>query len=87
MKQTVKDNSESLSIEELVKQRPKLTEDEMAEIATFATNEIAEFCTYEEAVAEALQMYDEEVRRIWKEYDSRQTKEVIRIESNEHAEK
>jgi hypothetical protein len=34
-----------------------------------------------------LQMYDEEVRRIWKEYDSRQTKEVIRIESNEHAEK
>ena len=76
MKQTVKHNSESLSIEELVKQRPKLTEDEMAE-----------FCTYEEAVAEALQMYDEEVRRIWKEYDSRQTKEVIRIESNEHAEK
>lgn len=55
--------SQTLCIEELVKQRPILTEEEMAE-----------FCTYEEIVADAKAMFDEEVQKIWKEYDSRQSK-------------
>ena len=55
--------SQTLCIEELVKQRPILTEEEMAE-----------FCTYEEIVADAKSMLDKEVQKIWREYDSRQSK-------------
>jgi TPR repeat protein len=45
-----------LSIEELVKQRPVLTEEEMNE-----------FCTYEEAVDEAMNMLDKEMAKILKQ--------------------
>lgn len=55
-------NNQALCIEELVKQRPILTEEEMAEL-----------CTYEEIVADAKAMFDEEVQKIWREYDSRQS--------------
>ena len=40
-------------VEELVKQRPVLTEEEMND-----------FCTYEEVVADALQMFDEMANNI-----------------------
>lgn len=56
-------NNQTLCIEELVKQRPILTEEEMKE-----------FCTYEEIVADAKAMFDEEVQKIWREYDSHQSK-------------
>lgn len=45
-------NSQTL-VEELVKQRPILTEEEMAE-----------FCTYEEIVTDTLQMFDDMVNSI-----------------------
>ena len=51
---------QSVCIEELVKQRPVLTEEEMNE-----------FCSYEEIVSNALRLFDEEVQKIWKEYDSK----------------
>ena len=62
MKKTNNGN-QTLCVEELVKQRPILTEEEMAE-----------FCTYEEIVADAKAMFDEEVQKIWREYDSHQSK-------------
>ena len=52
-----------INIDELVKQRPVLTEEEMKE-----------FCTYEEIVADAKAMFDEEIQKLWKEYDSRRSK-------------
>ena len=51
---------QSVCIEELVKQRPVLTEEGMNE-----------FCSYEEIVSNALRLFDEEVQKIWKEYDSK----------------
>ena len=50
----------TLNIDELAKQRPVLTEEEMKE-----------FCTYEEIVADAIVMFEEEVQKIWREYDSK----------------
>lgn len=55
--------SQTLSIKELARQRPILTKEEMAE-----------FCTYEEIVADAKAMFDDEVKKIWKEYDSHHSK-------------
>jgi hypothetical protein len=55
--------SQTLCVEELVKQRPILTEEAMTE-----------FCTYEEIVTDAKTMFDAEVQKIWREYDSRQGK-------------
>lgn len=48
-----KKNDITVNIEELVKQRPVLTEKEMNE-----------FCTYEEAVDEAMRLFDEAVAEI-----------------------
>ena len=50
------DDKTELSIEELVKQRPVLTEEEMNE-----------FYTYEEAVDEAMNLLDEEMAKILKQ--------------------
>ena len=47
------DDNIKLSIDELVKQRPVLTEEEMNE-----------FCTYEEIVADAKRLFDEKVADI-----------------------
>ena len=47
------DDKTELSIEELVKKRPVLTKEEMNE-----------FCTYEEAVDEAMRLFDEAVAEI-----------------------
>jgi len=59
----MKKKSQMINIDELVKQRPVLTEEEMKE-----------FCTYEEIVADAKAMFDEEIQKLWKEYDSRRSK-------------
>lgn len=48
-----KKNDITVNIEELLKQRPVLTEKEMNE-----------FCTYEEAVDEAMRLFDEAVAEI-----------------------
>ena len=53
---TMKKNTNKIQtslVEELVKQRPILTEEEMSN-----------FCTYEEVVADALQMFDEMANNI-----------------------
>ena len=63
MEMKKKKEQKSLDIDELVKQRPVLTEEEMNN-----------FATYEEIVSEAMKMFDEEVQRIWDEYDSKQKK-------------
>ena len=55
--------NQTLCIEELVKQRPILTEEEMAD-----------FCTYDEIVTDAKAQFDEEIKRIWQEYDSYSSK-------------
>ena len=57
---------QTLDISELVKQRPVLTEEEMKE-----------FCTYEEIVADAIVMFEEEVQKIWREYDSKNRKRCL----------
>lgn len=61
-KKKVEFRQQTLDISELVKQRPVLTEKEMKE-----------FCTYDEIVADAKEMFEEEVQKIWREKDSPQT--------------
>ena len=56
--------NQTLCIEELVRQRPILTEEEMNN-----------FCTYEEIVADAKAQFDEDIKRIWQENDSYSSKQ------------
>ena len=60
-----KDNNcnKALFIEQMAKQRPILTEEE-----------INNFCTFEEIIAEAKTMFDAEIDRIWQEHDSHKHK-------------
>jgi len=51
--------SHQIIVEELVKQRPILTEEE-----------IKDFCTFEEIVADAKSIFDEKVKKIIQEYDN-----------------
>ena len=59
-----KDNKQNqkLCLEELVKQRPILTEEEMNS-----------FMTYDEIISEAKRLFDEAVNKIWQEHDSHTT--------------
>ena len=64
MKKQENNSNQTLCIEELVKQRPILTEEEMAS-----------FCTYEEIIADAKSQFDEVIKQIWQEYDSHNSKQ------------
>ena len=53
-------SSDKVNIEELVKQRPILTEEDMNS-----------FMTYEEIIDEAKRLFDEAVMKIWQDYDNK----------------
>ena len=55
----IRTNNQTICVEELVKQRPVLTKEEMKN-----------FYSYEEAIQDCLCMFDEEVQKIKKEFDN-----------------
>ena len=55
-----KKDSGKVNIEELVKQRPILTEEDMNS-----------FMTYDEIIAEAKRLFDEAVNKIWEDHDNK----------------
>ena len=55
-----KKESDKVNIEELVKQRPILTEEDMNS-----------FMTYDEIIAEAKRLFDEAVMKIWQDQDNK----------------
>ncbi len=62
MKKKSNNNHQSSLIEEWVKERPILTEEEMNS-----------FMTYDEIISEAKRLFDEAVKKIWQEHDSHTT--------------